>query len=116
MVSPNRGNRIRRPTQRLAKVSRYMRRWLVERFFAWIQRGAGSSFAGSITPTISSDQANVSPLRVLESALDFEMSRPSFPVLGVGFVVVALDFVCSRFAKPRRAPNRAACALPVDHK
>ena len=48
-------------------------------------------------------QANVSPLRVLESALDFEMIRPGFVVLGVGLIVVALDFVCARFAKPRRA-------------
>jgi sulfoxide reductase heme-binding subunit YedZ len=47
-------------------------------------------------------QANVSPLTVLESAFDFEMIRPGFLVLGVSFIVVALDFVCVRFAKLRR--------------
>ena len=48
-------------------------------------------------------QANISPLRVLESAFDFEIIRPGFLVLGVGLIVVALVFVCARFAKPRRA-------------
>src|SRR5215831_17721709 len=41
-------------------------------------------------------QANVSPLRVLESALDFEMIRPGFLVLGAGLIVVALDYVRAR--------------------
>ena len=30
-------NRSRPPTQDRRRLSRYMRRWLVERFFAWIQ-------------------------------------------------------------------------------
>ena len=32
-----RANRIKPPTQDRRRLSRYMRRWLVERFFAWIQ-------------------------------------------------------------------------------
>jgi transposase len=37
MIAPHRCNRIRPPTQDRRGLSRYMRRWLVERFFAWIQ-------------------------------------------------------------------------------
>jgi transposase len=37
MIAPHRCNRIRPPTQDRRRLSRYMRRWLVERFFAWIQ-------------------------------------------------------------------------------
>src|SRR5262245_42773239 len=37
MIAPHRGNRSRPPTQDRRRLSRYMRRWLVERFFAWIQ-------------------------------------------------------------------------------
>ena len=37
MIAPHRANRIDRPTQDRRRLSRYMRRWLVERFFAWIQ-------------------------------------------------------------------------------
>jgi transposase len=36
-VAPHRANRIKPPTQDRRRLSRYMRRWLVERFFAWIQ-------------------------------------------------------------------------------
>ena len=43
-------------------------------------------------------QANVSPLRVLQSAFDFDIIRPGWLVLGVGLIVVALDFSCARFA------------------
>ena len=57
-------------------------------------------------------QANVSPLRVLESALDFEMIRPGFLVLGAGLIIVALDFVCARFAKPQRAARRVEPLAP----
>ena len=58
-------------------------------------------------------QANVSPLRVLQSAFDFDldMIRPGWLVLGAGLIVVALDFVCARFAKHRRAARRAERAL-----
>jgi transposase len=37
MIAPHRGNRSKPPTQDPRRLSRYMRRWLVERFFAWIQ-------------------------------------------------------------------------------
>src|SRR5262249_14562312 len=37
MIAPHRGNRSKPPTQDRLRLSRYMRRWLVERFFAWIQ-------------------------------------------------------------------------------
>jgi methionine sulfoxide reductase heme-binding subunit len=55
-------------------------------------------------------QANVSPLRVLQSAFDFDfdMIRPGWLVLGAGLIVVALDFVFARFAKSRRAARRRA--------
>jgi methionine sulfoxide reductase heme-binding subunit len=58
-------------------------------------------------------QANVSPLRVLQSAFDFDldMIRPGWLVLGEGLVVVALDFVGARFAKQRRAARRTERAL-----
>src|SRR5271157_5917900 len=37
MIAPHRSNRIKPPTQDRRRLGRYMRRWLVERFFAWIQ-------------------------------------------------------------------------------
>jgi len=37
MIAPHRANRSKAPTQDRRRLSRYMRRWLVERFFAWIQ-------------------------------------------------------------------------------
>jgi hypothetical protein len=37
MIAPHRSNRSKPPTQDRRQLSRYMRRWLVERFFAWIQ-------------------------------------------------------------------------------
>src|SRR5438093_7714171 len=37
MIAPHRCNRSKPPTQDRRRLSRYMRRWLVERFFAWIQ-------------------------------------------------------------------------------
>ena len=52
---------------------------------------------------------NVSPLRVLATALDFDdlsMIRPGWLVLGAGLIVVALDLVRQRFG-PRRGPIRA---------
>jgi sulfoxide reductase heme-binding subunit YedZ len=58
-------------------------------------------------------QIDVSPLRVLQSAFDFDfdMIRPGWLVLGAGLVVVVLDFVCARFAKQRRAARRVERAL-----
>src|SRR5262249_12332854 len=37
MIAPHRGNRSKPATQDRRRLSRYMRRWLIERFFAWIQ-------------------------------------------------------------------------------
>ena len=37
MIAPHRSNRTKPPSQDRRRLSRYMRRWLVERFFAWIQ-------------------------------------------------------------------------------
>src|SRR5215472_13703961 len=37
MIAPHRTNRCKPPTQDRRRLRRYMRRWLVERFFAWIQ-------------------------------------------------------------------------------
>src|SRR5262245_19148749 len=37
MIAPHRSDRSKPPTQDRRQLSRYMRRWLVERFFAWIQ-------------------------------------------------------------------------------
>jgi hypothetical protein len=37
MIAPHRCNRSKPSTQDRRRLSRYMRRWLVERFFAWIQ-------------------------------------------------------------------------------
>ena len=36
MIAPHRSNRSKPPTQDRRRLSRYKRRWLVERFFAWI--------------------------------------------------------------------------------
>jgi sulfoxide reductase heme-binding subunit YedZ len=50
---------------------------------------------------------NVSPVRVLQMAFDFDPDaiRPGWVVLGAGLVVVAVDLVRSRFG--RRRPSRA---------
>jgi transposase len=37
MIAPHRSNRTKPPTQDRRRLTRYTRRWLVERFFAWIQ-------------------------------------------------------------------------------
>jgi len=58
-------------------------------------------------------QANVSPLRVLQSAFDFDMIRPGWLVLGVGLIVVALDFSCARLGNsPSRARARSLTRMP----
>jgi sulfoxide reductase heme-binding subunit YedZ len=57
----------------------------------------------------------VSPLRVLDTALDFDfdMISPGWLVLGAGFCVVALDLVRSWWRKPRRATGKPAAPAPV---
>jgi hypothetical protein len=55
---------------------------------------------------------NVSPLRVLGTAFDFDdlsMIRPGWLVLGAGLVVVAIDLVRARFGR-RRTRARATPA------
>jgi sulfoxide reductase heme-binding subunit YedZ len=55
---------------------------------------------------------HVSPLRVLQTALDFDdltMIRPGWLVLGAGLIVVAVDFVRARFGR-RRKPAQATAA------
>jgi transposase len=37
MIAPHRSNRTKPPTQDRRRLPRFLRRWLVERFFAWIQ-------------------------------------------------------------------------------
>ena len=37
MIAPHRTSRWKRPRRDQRRLRRYMRRWLVERFFAWIQ-------------------------------------------------------------------------------
>lgn len=36
MIAPHRSNRVRKTTQHGRRLRRYERRWIVERFFAWI--------------------------------------------------------------------------------
>ena len=71
MIAPHRSNRSKPPTQDRRRLSRYMRRWLVERFFAWIQWQLASSSAGSITLRTSSVLSS-SPAS-LSSSDDFEI-------------------------------------------
>ena len=58
-------------------------------------------------------QANVSPLRVLQNAFDFDidMIRPGWLVLAAGLSVVVLDLVRARFAKPRRTARQTQSTL-----
>src|SRR5262249_51166416 len=37
MIAPHKSNRVKRKTQDGRRLRRYERRWIVERFFAWIQ-------------------------------------------------------------------------------
>jgi sulfoxide reductase heme-binding subunit YedZ len=57
----------------------------------------------------------VSPLRVLDTALefDFAMISPGWLVLGAGLCVVALDLARSRWRRPRRAQGTPATPAPV---
>ncbi|HXF90097.1 MAG TPA: protein-methionine-sulfoxide reductase heme-binding subunit MsrQ [Xanthobacteraceae bacterium] len=50
---------------------------------------------------------NVSPWRVLQTSLDidYDMIAPGWQVLAVGLVVVLVDFVRARFAKPRSSAD-----------
>jgi sulfoxide reductase heme-binding subunit YedZ len=59
---------------------------------------------------------NVSPLRVLQTAFDFDdlsMIRPGWLVLGAGLIVVAVDVARARFSRPRRPARRNPGAIPA---
>jgi methionine sulfoxide reductase heme-binding subunit len=60
----------------------------------------------------------VSPLRVLQTALEFDIDavRPGWLVLAVGLCVVVLDAVRARFAKPRRPANAPKPALAAEKR
>jgi len=50
---------------------------------------------------------------VLQSAFDFDMIRPGWLVLGVGLIVVALDFSWARLANsPSRGGTRSLTRVP----
>ena len=61
---------------------------------------------------------NVSPLRVLEMAFDFDpySIRPGWAVLAAGLTVAAVDWVRARFAKPRRESAKPAPVKPAPTK
>ena len=61
---------------------------------------------------------NVSPLRVLEMAFDFDpySIRPGWIVLAAGLIVAAVDWLRARFAKPRRVPTKPVPAKPAPAK
>ena len=71
MIAPHRSNRSKPPTQDRRRLSRYTRRWLVERFFAWNNGNVASSSAGSTTLRTSS--ALYSSPASLSSSDDFEI-------------------------------------------
>jgi sulfoxide reductase heme-binding subunit YedZ len=58
-------------------------------------------------------QFKVSPFRVAESwfDFDFDMIRPGWLVLGAGLIVVAVDFIRARSAKPRHPARQSDSTL-----
>src|SRR5262245_1926183 len=70
MIAPHRSNRSKPPTQDRRRLSRYMRRWLVERLLGF-NGSAASSSVGNTTPRTSS--ASYSSLASLSSSGDFEI-------------------------------------------
>ena len=97
--------------------------WLMAyRVVAWLQGGGELStlalFAMSVGVSLLTFAGeaigiglafHVSPLRVLDTAFDFDIGiRPGWEVLGAGLIVVAIDAVRSRW--PRRAPRARAVA------
>jgi len=97
--------------------------WLMAyRVVAWLQGGGELStlalFAMSVGVSLLTFAGeaigiglafHVSPLRVLDTAFDFDIGiRPGWEVLGAGLIVVAIDAVRSRW--PRRVPRARAVA------
>ena len=79
MIAPHRSNRRKCPTQDGRRLRRYARRWLVERFFAWLQwqrrilvrwEFHPKNFLGFGNPPASSSSSN-----------DFEIGSSYFPNL-----------------------------------
>jgi len=90
--------------------------WLLAyRVVAWWQGGGELSTVALLVMTVAVSLItflgeaagiafafHVSPLRVLGTALDFDIGvRPGWEVLGAGLVVAAIDALRSRSAKPR---------------
>ena len=92
MIAPHRCNRSKPPTQDRRRLSRYMRRWLVERFFAWIQ-WQRRILVRCITPRTSSALSN-SPAS-LSSSDDFEIGSSKVVPLGIDVHQRSLGFVRS---------------------
>jgi hypothetical protein len=61
MIAPHRFNRTKPPTQDRRRLSRYMRRWLVERSSLGYSGSVASSSAGSTTPRTSSALGEARP-------------------------------------------------------
>ncbi|MCP3368689.1 transposase [Bradyrhizobium cajani] len=61
MIAPHRSNRVRSLTQDGRRLRRYARRWLVERFFAWIQMA--TAFAGPMG-VLSAEFSRLRPARL----------------------------------------------------
>jgi hypothetical protein len=59
MISPHRSNRTKTKAQDGRRLRRYERRWIVERFFAWLLSGNDRSWsAGNTTrPTFSASSS-----------------------------------------------------------
>jgi transposase len=101
MIAPHRSNRTKPPTQDRRRLSRCMRRWLVERFFAWIQWRAASSSVGSTTSITSSASPSLPALS--SSSDDFEIGSRSF----VGWRASCLPSgLCSRRLARRYRQDR----------
>jgi transposase len=52
-IAPHKSNRVKRKTQYGRRLRRYERRWIIERFFAWIHGNVACWFDGSTTRAIS---------------------------------------------------------------
>jgi hypothetical protein len=61
MISPHRSNRMKKKTQDGRRLRRYERRWIVERFFAWMQWQRRPWFAGNTTRPIFSVSYSLQP-------------------------------------------------------
>jgi len=58
MIAPDRSSRRRLKAQGGRRLRREARRWIAERFFAWLHGSVARCFDGSATPQTSSDSCN----------------------------------------------------------